>query len=124
MPKHRMDRINETLAHHLAKLIVEESVDPRLATIITITKVETTKDLRTATVSISVLDTSRVKDVLRALSHASGFFIERLKDLMPMRYIPSLRFVYDDSLVRMNSVLTRMKAIENERKEHGDEKDQ
>lgn len=121
MPSHRMDRINEMIAHHLSKLIVEESVDPRLATIITITKVVTSKDLRTATVSISVLEEKRTKDVLRALSHATGFFIERLKDLMPMRYIPSLTFVYDDSLVRMDSVLRKIKSIEDERT-HGNEK--
>lgn len=111
-----MDRINESIAHHLSRLILEEVADPRLATMITITKVETAKDLKTAKVYLSVLDTGKRGDVLAGLRHAERFFIERLKELLAIRYIPTLTFIYDDSIERMSTILGKIKALENERK--------
>ena len=68
MPYKRTDRVNALLQRELGTLISEELTDPRIA-FATVTAVETTSDLRTARVHVSVLGSEEepVDVVFRAL---------------------------------------------------------
>ncbi len=51
----RVDRINGVLRQEISQLISRQINDPRLNALVTITQVETSSDLRTARVFLSVL---------------------------------------------------------------------
>ena len=97
MPSNRIGRINEEIQRELAELI-RQLKDPRVQTLISITRVDTTPDLRYAKVYISVIDEARSKDAMRGLRSASGWLRRELGSRLQLRYTPELVFTLDDSL--------------------------
>ena len=98
MASNRIGRINEELQRELSSLI-RTLKDPRVQqSMVSVTKVEATGDLRYAKVYISVLDKSQEKDVLKGLKSASGFLRRELGRALQLRYTPELQFVGDDSI--------------------------
>ena len=74
--------------------------DPRVSQVgmVSVTRVDTTGDLRYAKVYISVLDKTQEKDVLKGLKSASGFLRRELGRSLQLRYTPELQFIADDSI--------------------------
>ena len=97
MPSNRIGRINEEIQRELAELI-RQLKDPRVQTLISITRVDTTPDLRYAKVYISVLDEARSRDAMRGLRSASGWLRRELGSRLQLRYTPELVLEEDDSL--------------------------
>ena len=74
----------------------------------TVTAVETSPDLRTAQVHVSVLGTDEEKDAtMEALRAAHGVIQKAIAAELRKKRTPSLTFVYDDSIERADR-LTRM----------------
>ncbi|MDR1905318.1 MAG: 30S ribosome-binding factor RbfA [Clostridiales bacterium] len=93
-----IDRVNSELKRQIALLIDNNEIrDPRLTGFVTVTGVNTAKDLGSATVYISVLN-GDIKETLAALKHASGYVRNLLKDKVKMRNMPELRFAADNSI--------------------------
>lgn len=69
MPSNRIGRINEEIQRELADQL-RRLKDPRVSQVgmVSITRVDTTSDLRYARVYISVLDKDQEKDVLKGLN--------------------------------------------------------
>ena len=97
MASNRIGRINEEIQRELAELI-RQLKDPRVQTMVSITRVDTTPDLRYAKVYISVLDEARSKDAMRGLRSASGWLRRELGARLQLRYTPELVLEEDDSL--------------------------
>ena len=98
MASNRIGRINEEIQKELASLI-RNLKDPRVQdTMISITHVETTPDLRYAKVYASFLQEERAKDAMKGLKSASGFLRRELARALQLRYTPELKFVADDSI--------------------------
>ena len=97
MASNRIGRINEEVQRELAELI-RQLKDPRVQTMISITRVETTPDLRYAKVYISVMEEDRTKDAMRGLKSAGGWLRRELGQKLQLRYTPELVFTEDDSL--------------------------
>ena len=73
MASNRIGRINEEIQKELASLL-RNLKDPRVQdTMISITHVETTPDLRWAKVYVSFLQEERAKDALAGLKSAGGY---------------------------------------------------
>ena len=73
MASNRIGRINEEIQKELASLI-RNLKDPRVQdTMISITRVEATPDLRYAKVYASFLQEDRAADALKGLKSASGY---------------------------------------------------
>ena len=98
MPSNRIGRINEEIQRELAELL-RRLKDPRVSQVgmVSITRVDTTGDLRYARVFVSVLDKTQEKDVLKGLKSASGFLRRELGHSLQLRYTPELQFIADDS---------------------------
>ena len=87
--------------------IAGELQDPRIG-FVTVTAVETSPDLRTAQVHVSVLGTDEEKDeTLEALRAAHGVIQKAIAAELRMKRTPSLTFAYDDSIERADR-LNRM----------------
>ena len=100
MPYKRTDRVNSLLHRELGQIISEELTDPRIS-FPTVTLVETTPDLRTARVHVSVLgDDDRRRETMAALEGARHHLRKLLGDRIDLRYIPDLVFVEDRSAER------------------------
>lgn len=99
MPSNRISRINEEIQRELSAQL-RRLKDPRVSQVgmVSVTRVDTTGDLRYARVYISVLDKSREKDVLKGLKSASGFLRRELGRALQLRYTPELQFIGDDSI--------------------------
>jgi ribosome-binding factor A len=105
MPR-RIERINQAIRAELSEMLLRQVKDPRLNGFITVTRVDTSSDLRHAEVFVSIIAESAEKDeALQALTHASGFFRRELGQRLKLRYIPSLSFTLDDSIARGTQVL-------------------
>ena len=100
MASNRIGRINEEVQKELASLI-RNLKDPRVQdTMISITHVETTPDLRYAKVYASFLQEEKAKDALKGLKSASGYLRREIGNRLNLRYTPELIFELDPSLIR------------------------
>lgn len=97
MASNRIGRINEEIQRELSELI-RTLKDPRVQTLLSVTKVETTGDLRYAKVYISALEKDKTKDVLKGLKSAGGFLRREIGARLQLRYTPELLFVEDESI--------------------------
>lgn len=97
MASNRIGRINEEIQRELSELI-RNLKDPRVQTIVSITHVDTTPDLRYSKIYISVLEESRQQEVLKGLESAGGWLRRELGARLQLRYTPELVFTLDDSL--------------------------
>ena len=95
---HRAERVGDLIRQELALLLKREVKDPRVG-FVTITRVEVTRDMRTARVGVSVLgDAQQKKDSLTGLAAAQGFLRHELAQRLGLRHTPALQFRIDESL--------------------------
>lgn len=97
MASNRIGRINEEIQRELAELI-RNLKDPRVQTMLSVTHVDTTPDLRYAKVFVSALEEEKSRDALKGLKSAAGWLRRELGSRLQLRYTPELVFVEDDSL--------------------------
>lgn len=97
MASNRINRINEEIQRELAAQF-RNLKDPRVSGMVSITRVDTTSDLRCARVYVSVLNKDREQDVLKGLKSAAGFLRRELGHALQIRYTPELQFIGDDSI--------------------------
>ena len=98
MASNRIGRINEEIQKELASKI-RNLKDPRVqGTMISITRVETTPDLRYAKVYASFLQEDKAADALKGLKSASGYLRRELGSALNLRYTPELQWELDDSI--------------------------
>lgn len=92
MASNRIGRINEEIQRELAQQL-RLLKDPRVQkTMVSITHVETTPDLRYAKVYVSLLDRSCTKEVLAGLKSSGGFLRRALGKSLQLRYTPELQW--------------------------------
>lgn len=113
MSINRIGRINDEIQRELSAQL-RQLKDPRVSQtgMVSITRVNTTPDLRYAQVFISVLDKSQEKDVLKGLKSAAGFLRRELGAGLRLRYTPELQFVADDSIAHGAHILELLRNVE------------
>jgi ribosome-binding factor A len=95
-----MRRVNESIREILGDAIAAELKDPRVG-FVTITEVDTSPDLRTARVYVSVLGSEADRErTLEGLRSSHGFLQSRIADSTHMKRTPTLTFEYDESTER------------------------
>ena len=98
MASNRINRINEEIQKELSNLL-RTVKDPRVqGTMISITRVETTPDLRYAKIYASFLQEEKAADALKGLKSASGYLRRELGSALNLRYTPELVWELDDSI--------------------------
>jgi len=103
----RADRIAPLIQRELSDLLAAKIKDPRLS-LVTITRVCLTSDLRTARVYFCMVEgDERKESVIAGFQSAIGFLKRELGSRLALRYVPELRFFFDESFDRADS-LNRM----------------
>ena len=113
MASNRIARINEEIQRQISADI-RRLKDPRVSGsgMVSVTRVDTTGDLRYAKIYVSVLDKSPEKDVLKGLKSAGGFLRRELGSALGLRYTPELIFEADDSIAYGAHILEVMHDVE------------
>jgi ribosome-binding factor A len=105
-----MRRVNESLRQVLSEALLELK-DPRIG-FVTVTGVETSPDLRSARVYVSVLGGERKRErSLAGLSAAHGVLQARVSQELRLKRTPLLAFEYDPSVergVRMSQLIDEL----------------
>ena len=98
MANNRLARTNDDIQRVLSELL-RNVKDPRVQQgMISVTRVETTGDLRYAKVWLSVYGLKDEKEFKRGLKSASGWLRKELGSSMSLRYTPELVFELDHSI--------------------------
>jgi ribosome-binding factor A len=98
MPSNRIGRTNDDIQRALAN-ILRNVKDPRLGkSMLSITGVQTTSDLRYAQIYISSLSIENEKELMKGLKSASGFLRHELGQILNLRYTPELQFHLDKTI--------------------------
>ena len=109
----RADRINGLLREEISLLLSREIKDPRLDGLISITRVDTSSDLRNARVFLSVMGDQASKDAaLQGIQSAASFLRRSLRDRLKLRYVPFLKFAIDESIEDADTLLRLMDQIQ------------
>ncbi len=112
MASNRIGRINEEIQKELSSLI-RNLKDPRVQdTMISITNVETTPDLRYAKIYASFLQEEKANDALKGLRSASGYLRRELGRSLQLRYTPELQWALDDSITYGAKMLKLINSLE------------
>jgi ribosome-binding factor A len=94
---YRKERLDELLWRELNSIIVYELEDPRLHDI-SVSRVDTARDLQTARVFITPLDEGQdVKEMQRALESARGHLRSEIASRIQLRHTPELYFKIGES---------------------------
>ena len=121
MSSNRIGRINEEIQKELSSLI-RILKDPRVQdTMISITHVETTPDLRWAKVYVSFLQEEKAKEALKGLKSAGGYLRRELGSALNLRYTPELNWALDDSITYGAKMMKLINSLGVEKDEDSDE---
>ena len=97
--RRRPGRLSEVMQQELSDILRKEVKDPRIAEFCTIMRVDVSKDLRHAKVSISIMgDEVQQKNTLIGLKNATGFIRREIGQRIELRHTPELSFVLDKSV--------------------------
>lgn len=112
----RTDRLNSLLKEVISDVIRLQVRNPHVASLVTVTRVQITKDLHYAKVFVSVIGDEAVKkETLAALQSAAGFIAVNAAQQVVMRYFPELTFKLDDSVDRHMRIEKLLGEIHKER---------
>ena len=112
MASNRINRINEEIQKELSALI-RNLKDPRIQdTMISITRVETTPDLRYTKVYVSFLQEEKAADAMKGLKSAAGYLRRQLGNNLKLRYSPEIVWALDDSITYGAKMLKLINSLE------------
>ena len=110
----RADRVSAELRREIA-LLVHAAVREHALPSVSVSDVEVTKDLDSATVYVTALLGEEGPAATKALNELAREFRRELSRSMKLRRVPELRFRYDDSVdkgERIESLLRREPGLE------------
>ena len=97
-PYSRSDRVGGLIKKVVAELLLKDIKDPRLAKA-TITGVKVSNDLRMAKIYFSTAeDQASRQAMIEGFNRACGFIKRELAQQLDLRYMPDLKFFYDESI--------------------------
>jgi len=110
----RSDRVAAVIQEEIGKMLLTDMKDPDVS-LITVTKVEMTDDLRYAKIYYSVLGDDEKKSLAKkALERARGYVRTEIGQRLQIRFAPEIRFVYDDTAAYADHIEQLLKKIKEE----------
>ena len=108
----RTDRINEQLREEISMLLTRSTKDPRLNGVISITRVVSSNDLRSARAYVSVMGNDQTKqEALAGIRSAASFLRRELRDRINMKHTPFLTYELDDSMEEADQLIRLMNQV-------------
>ncbi len=121
----RADRVRDLLHQEVSLILQREIKDPRVKLVI-ITRVDLTEDLRHAKFYVTIPSITQIqgvtipeekkREILEGLERASGYIRGELGKRLDLKYIPEIKFVFDEALEETHRVLQLLDKISSESK--------
>ncbi len=110
----RPERVAQFMRREIAEILEHRLNDPRLSgLVVSVTDVEVTRDLSSAKVFVSVLESGDTRArALEALQSAVGFVRHLLSTRLELREVPAIRFLHDTSIERGARVEELLRKLE------------
>jgi ribosome-binding factor A len=110
-----------SIIHRAVQSVVSEGLsDPRLSDVMaTVTGVKVSKDLRSATVLVSIMPEKAQSRAMHALNDASRFIRRVASERVSIQRMPDLLFRLDTSIKKQAEILAALDEVERERREAG-----
>lgn len=108
----RPQRLAELIKKEISDVLLTRIRDKRL-NFVTITNVEVSDDMSAAKIYYSVLEQKKFDGAhaRKAMEAASGFMRREIGQRIETRIVPSLKFIYDDSLAKSTDLINKLSAI-------------
>lgn len=108
----RVERVGEAVREEVAAFLARDAKDPRITGLVTVTAVEMSRDLRHASVFVSVMGddaarTSTMEALVATASHLRG----RVGRALRLQFAPELAFRLDESVQRAARIETLLAEI-------------
>ena len=112
MASNRILLVNEEIQKELSSLL-RTVKDPRVQDVmISITRVETTPDLRYTKVYVSFLQSEKADEAMKGLKSAAGYLRRQLGQNLQLRYAPQIVWALDDSITYGAKMLKLINSLE------------
>jgi ribosome-binding factor A len=110
----RMPKVDDLIQAEVAELLQRQVKHPDLQDVmLSITRVETSPDLQSARVFVSVMDDSLdPRTIQAALEHTEPFIHRELGRRLHMRRIPRIRFILDRSIAEGDRIAALLRGVE------------
>jgi len=112
MQSKRSNRVAELLKREISKILVEDIKDPGIS-IVTITNVKISDDLKSAKIYFTVLgDKSLREKTQQGLNRATAFIRSEIGKRVNLKYNPELKFYYDtvaDTVDNLENLFLKIK---------------
>lgn len=94
----RSERVSDLILREAALCLQREVHDPRLKGV-SLIEAQLNSDMSRATLYFAVLDTDMIDEAGKVLNKAAGFIKHHCSQVLDLRYMPNLVFVYDESII-------------------------
>jgi ribosome-binding factor A len=107
-----------TIQKELATMMMRDLNDPRLPSIVSITRVKVSADLSIADVYVTIMGTPGKQSAgLNALKHSAGLMRTKLTKVLTLRQAPFIKFHMDEGLKKELEVLDLLDRVAKENAE-------
>jgi len=118
MSYQRTRRIEEEIRKSLSRILIGQIKDPRVGNLVSIVRVELSKDLKFAKVYVSVFgDKLEKENAMEGLISASGFLRKELGAELKIRHVPEIHFKLDSSIEHSITVARIINKLSQEKRE-------
>lgn len=108
----RADRVGEAVREEVAAFLARDAKDPRITGLVTVTAVEMARDLRHATIFVSVLgDDAAKQSTVEAIAGMAPHLRGRVGRALRLQFAPELTFRLDESVQRAARIETLLAQI-------------
>jgi len=117
MPSYRVEKVASLIKEELSLIFLHKIQDPSLS-IITVTNIKMSPDLRHTKVYLSVYDKDKRQEVLDKVNELKSWIRTQLAGRIQIRFVPELDFYIDDTLDYVEKIEGIIRKIH----EHDDKK--
>jgi ribosome-binding factor A len=110
----RMQKVNQEIKRQIMDIVQKEIDDPALS-FLSVTKVETSSDLRESKVYFSLLDENQLKYAEKILNKMASFIRVCLGKRVRLKILPHLTFICDNSIKYSVEIYQRIEEIKKNR---------
>ncbi len=115
-PYKRSERMSDEIQHIMGEVFISDFTVPN-AGLLTVSKVEITSDLRLAKIFVSLLNSKLTsEEVITYLKENRKVIRYHLGKRLNAKYVPDVRFYYDDSLKKAEKIGTLLNNIKKDEK--------
>ncbi len=125
MVNYRNGRINEEIKKEVSNTIQNKIKDPRKSAMVSVTSVETTKDLSYTKVFVSIFGNELAKkETLQALKSSTGLMRKEIGAHVKLRHVPQVIIELDETIdkaIHLEGLFNQIKATDKKKEDLNEE---